>query len=154
MARKTQLRRKQQDNVYFFNARRHISAARGEQEASHVRRVYITVWMMNSRVVCEDSDNGVLPRERKPEHWAPLAARTAHAHRGGQRSPFSPTVVRGAKRLRKSVFKFIICFFLAFLLLLHKCLLQNDVNILRENRIIDMCPYFLHMYNANTRFYS
>lgn len=27
---------------------------------------YITVWMMNSRVVCRDSDNGVVPRER----WA------------------------------------------------------------------------------------
>lgn len=37
---------------------------------SHMYRVrlgYITVWMMNSRVVCSDSDNGVVPRER----WVP-----------------------------------------------------------------------------------
>ncbi len=57
---------------------------------------------------------------------------------------FSPTVVR-------RVFSSLL---FLFLVLVHKWLLQNYVNILRENRIIDMCRYFLYMYNANTHFYS
>lgn len=41
-----------------------LSLIAGTQLMHRVRLGYITVGMMNSRVVCRDSDNGVVPRER------------------------------------------------------------------------------------------
>lgn len=140
IARKTQLTRKQQDNVYFFNAQRHI-LKRAESWRCRVSEWFILPceWWILVLFVRIPIMASFLARE-KPDHWTPLAVLTAHALSRWQccsvqyRSR-TRTNQHRAKLLRnKSVLKFYrLCF-----LPLHKYLRPNYVHFW-EKTILFAC---------------